>query len=197
MKTIWQPKQFKHLISFDTQLLQSLCKYTLTLKMLFSPVDRCSTAEVERQSRVVDCMLSAIEGLWVKIDVMTTCWGHQITLCLSPCQSPFLDKAALRLEKQRGSTLPSQSLLGHDTLTERHTVRSFEVVTAWSWPDVTLVVSVALVIQYNKRLTKNWDPECQATLFFLKLYHFTEDNPTATGFLQSRDQVGAQKPLLL
>lgn len=121
---------------------------------------------------------------------------------LSRCQKPLFDKAALNLEKQWGSTLPSQSLLGHGALAERHTVWSFEVIIVWSWPDVTLMVSVAFITQSNKRLIKNLDPECQAILFFLKPCQCTEDNPTATGLLQSRgnvqsrDQVRAQEPLL-
>lgn len=133
-------------------------------------------------------------------DDMLRTWNN--SPWLSRCQKPLFDKAALCLEKQWGSTLPSQSLLGLGTLTGRHTVWTFEVVTAWSWPDVTLTVSVALVTQYNKRPTKKVDPECQATLFFLKLYQCTENNPTATGFLkyrgnaQFRDEVRAQKTLL-
>lgn len=108
---------------------------------------------------------------------------------LSRCQKPVLDKAALLLEKQQGSTLPSQSLLEHVMLMRRHIVWSFKVVIAWRCPDVTHIVSVALVIQYNESLPKNWDPECQAILFFLKLYQCTEDKPTPRRFLQSRGNV--------
>lgn len=167
--------------------------------MLLSPADRCSTTEVERQLRIVDCMLSATEGLSVKIHVEDF---KQLSLALSVPEASFW-QICIAFEGTVRKYL-TQSV-SHGICYAPGKTHGF-LICSWGGHGLKLpwcyLNGFCSFSQCNEMLTKVWILIVRLSLFFLKLYQLTENNPRVTEFLlsrvnvRSRDQVKEQNLLI-